>query len=180
MTITDAQQDMRHAYFGGATGLLASACVWLAAGVFAVARSPTSAVVALLVGGMMIHPLAILLSKALGRPGSHKPGNPLGRLALEGTVFFLLGIPLACVVSRFRIEWFFPAMLLLIGGRYLTFATVYGLRHYWVCGATLAAAAFLLVALGGPVAAGALAGALVESGFALAVFAAARTRRPAA
>ena len=107
---------MRFAYFAGAPGLSASAIAWLAAGVIALNSSSKNAVFALLVGGMFIHPVAVLLAKVLGRPGSHTRGNPLGVSALEGTFLLLLCLPVAYCVSLFRVEWFFPAMLLVIGG----------------------------------------------------------------
>ena len=174
MNVAEAQQDMRNAFHGGATGVLASAAVWFVAGVVATVSSPGNAVWALLVGGMMIHPAAVLLARALGRPGTPTPGNPLAALALEGTFFFLLAIPLAYAISRYRVEWFFPAMLLLIGGRYLTFATLYGMRVYWACGATLALAGFLVAFVEAPVSVGAFAGAVVELGFAAVVLVSAR------
>ena len=173
MNVTDAQRDMRNAYYGGATGALASASVWLVAGVVATVSSAAIAVWVLLVGGMMIHPISVLLAKMLGRSGAHTPGNPLATLALEGTFFFLLAIPLAYVISRYRVEWFFPAMLLLVGGRYLTFATLYGMRVYWPCGATLALVGFLLVLVKAPTPVGAFAGAVVELVFAAVVLASA-------
>ena len=179
MKLTDAQQDMRTAYYGGATGVIASAAVWFVAGLVATVSSPGSAVWALLAGGMLIHPAAVLLAKALGRAGTHTPGNPLAALALEGTFSFLLAIPVAYVVSRYRVEWFFPAMLLLIGGRYLTFATLYGMRVYWACGATLALAGFLLAFANAPVRVGAFAGAVVEFAFAGLVSAKVRGGGPA-
>lgn len=179
MNITEAQKDMHYAYYGGATGLLASATAWLVAGVFAAVSSPGTAVLALLVGGMLIHPASVLLAKALGRPGSHATGNPLGALALEGTFFLLLAIPLAYAISWYRVEWFFPAMLLLVGGRYLTFATLYGMRLYWACGAALALVGFLVVFSKAPALVGAFAGALVEYVFAAVVFAAVRNSRHA-
>jgi hypothetical protein len=51
----------------------------------------------------------------------------------------ILSLPLACVASTVNIDWFFPSMLLVIGGRYLTFATIYGTRAYWVFGAAILA-----------------------------------------
>jgi F0F1-type ATP synthase assembly protein I len=162
MTFTDAQYDMRRAYYGGATGLFASSLVWLAAGVVAVWVDPQTAVWALLGGGMLIHPMAVALSKALGRSGSPDADNPLARLALEGTIWFLLTLALAYVISVYRVEWFFPAMLLMIGGRYLTFQTLYGLRAYWIGGAVLAAAGMALVIVGAPAHVGALCGAAIE------------------
>lgn len=106
----------------------------------------------------------------LERFGTHTRGNPLGLLALETTVLLLLGFPLAYVVSQAQVSWFFPAMLLVIGGRYLTFATLYGLRVYWACGALLAGAGFLLVAMRAPFSVGAFVGGALEIGFALWIF----------
>src|SRR5262245_12373954 len=131
MDSSDAQRDMRHAYFGGATGVLASGLVWIAAGVVALLVSPRAAVLTLFVGGMFIYPLSLLFSKALGRPGKHARENPLGLLALEGTFFLLLCLPVAYAAFLYRAAWFFPAMLLIIAGRYFTFQTLYATRLYW-------------------------------------------------
>ena len=165
---------MRFAYLSGAPGILASATAWLIAGLFATHGTPQSAIVGLFIGGMFIHPVGVVVARALGRPGNHTTGNPLGILALESTLQMLLCLPLAYAVSRYRVEWFFPAMLLIIGGRYLTFATMYGRRIYWVCGGTLALAAYLLVAMRAPLALGAYAGAAIEATFGMIVLIAAR------
>ncbi len=66
----------------------------------------------------------MVLLKALGRSGKHSPSNPLGSLALATTFWLILSCLLAYAVSLCRIAWFFPAMLLAIGGRYLTFLTL--------------------------------------------------------
>lgn len=170
-TFADAQRDMRHAYAGGAPGMLVSGLVWTGAGLVAMGGSAQHAVLALFVGGMAIHPLGMLLAKLLGRPGNHTRGNPLGSLAMESTVWMLLGFALAFSLSQWRSELFFPAMLLTIGGRYLTFATVYGMRIYWACGVILAAAGFLLARDGAPMSTSAFAGAAIELGFSFAIFA---------
>lgn len=86
MNIEDAQANMRHSYFGGAAGLASSAVIWLLAGSAAAVRDPNTGVMVLILGGMLIHPLAVLGSKILGRPGAHDRTNPLAPLALEGTV----------------------------------------------------------------------------------------------
>ena len=179
MRIDEAQQDFRLAYFDGAPGVLASALAWLAAGLTSVYGSPQRAVVALFVGGMLIHPVSIVLTKALGRSAKHSAGNPLGRLAMETTVWLILCLPLAYVVSQFRIAWFFPAMLLVIAGRYTVFASVFGLRIFWVCAAALAAAAYGLVKLGADPTAGAFTGAAIETLFASILFSRSRWRRAA-
>jgi hypothetical protein len=109
MNLSEAQHDMRQAYLGGAPGLLASGTAWLVAGVLALTQAPGTAVLALLIGGMFIHPAAVLICKAAGRSGRHQAGNPLGRLALESTVQLLLAIVVAFALSRLRAEWFFPS-----------------------------------------------------------------------
>ena len=169
-TIEEAQNDLRTAYDGGATGAVCSATAWLAAAVVAWTVTPVAGVWTLVFGGMLIFPASVLLSKALGRSGQHDKQNPLASLAMEGTVWMLLSIVLALGLSLHRVDWFFPAMLLVIGGRYLTFKTLYGMKLYWVFGGTLAAAGFALGVLAAPASLGALAGALIEYGFGLAIF----------
>jgi hypothetical protein len=112
----------------------------------------------------------VVLSKAVGRSGAHAKDNPLAPLAVSGTVWMLLAFPIAYGAALYRVEWFFPAMLLTIGGRYLTFPTLYGLRVYYVLGATLALAGVALVTARMPVAAGALAGSVIEYVFGAIIF----------
>jgi len=177
MTIAEAQRDMRFGYLGGAPGMFASALAWLVAAFVALYGSPKQAVVTLFIGGMLIHPVGVLLTKILRRPGAHTKGNPLGALALESTFWMIMCLPLAYGASLLRSEWFFPAMLLVIGGRYLTFQTMYGMRAYWACGAALALAGFLLAKNGAPMALGAFAGAGIEFVFSAFIFNAVRADR---
>ena len=178
LSLAAAQADMRQGHRHGAPGVLASGLVWLTAAAVAQWAQAASAVWALLLGGVFIHPLGIMLGKALGHPGRHRVGNPLAGLAMEGTLWMLAGIAIAVGLQALRLEWFFPAMLLTIGGRYLTFQTIYGLRIYWVLGAVLCAAGLALGLARAPVAQGALAGAAIEIVFAAAIFW--RARRDAA
>ncbi len=56
----------------------------------------------------------------------------------------------------------FGSGFMIIGGRYLTFATLYGMKVYWLLGALLGAAAFVLFAMQAGAFYSALAGALIE------------------
>ncbi len=174
MNIADAQRDMRFAYYGGAPGMFTSGMVWLIAGFVALLQTPERAVWALFIGAMFIHPVGILLVRALGRSGSHKPGNPMAALALATTFWLVLSCALAYVVSLYRIEWFFPAMLFVIGGRYLCFSTMYGGRIYWACGAALIIAGYGLAQAQATPTLGAFTGAAIEAVFAIAIFLPAR------
>lgn len=174
LLIADGQREMRLAYYGGAPGMLTSAAAWLVAGIIAYRVAPTNGIWALFIGGALIHPVSRVMSKVLGRSATHSAGNPLGALALATTVWLVVSLPLAYVVSRYHIEWFFPAMLFVIGGRYLTFATIFGTRLYWFVGATLIVAGYALGRADAPPGTSAFVGAAVEAAFAAALFTSAR------
>ncbi len=169
-TMVNAQREMRLAHYGGAPGMLTSATVWLVAGIVSLVGSSERAIWALFIGGVLISPVSRLLTKALGRTGKHSTDNPLGTLALATTFWMILMMPLAYGVSRLRIEWFFPAMLVIIGGRYLTFFTIFGARIYWFCGGALALAGLALGRANASPSLGAFSGAAIEAAFAVALF----------
>lgn len=175
-TIAAAQKEMRIAYYGGGLGMLTSSLVWLVAGIVALRMSASAAVIALFFGGMLIHPISVVLCKACGRSARHSKGNPFGGLALASTGWLIFSLPLAYVVSLYRVEWFFPAMLFVIGGRYLTFSTMFGSRIYLVCGAALAAGGYVLARCGASAVVGALTGSAIEAVFAVVILAATRSR----
>lgn len=165
--LTHAQSDMRSSYCSGGAGVLASALAWLAAAIATLQVTPQQAVWVLFIGGMAIHPVANVICKLLGSSGKHSKGNPLAALAGASTLWLIFSLPLAYVVSLYRIEWFFPAMLLVIGGRYLTFSMLFGMRVYWLLGLSLAAAGYLLGrSLASPTIA-AFTGASIEAVFAI-------------
>lgn len=166
-TFSDHQRDMRDAYLAGAPGMATSATAWLVAALVALLDSPQHAVWTLFVGGALIHPVSLLVLKLVGRTGAHAPGNPLAALALATTFWMIACLPLAYAAATLRIEWFFPAMLVVIGGRYLTFATVFGLRTYRVVGGALGIAAYALARWSVAPWRAALAGALIEAVFAI-------------
>lgn len=161
-TIVDFQQDMRRSYQWGATGAITSGLVWLAAAAVAFDGTPKQAVWTLFIGAAFIFPVSNVIDRLLGAAGKHHPQNVFGRLALESTVWMLMCLPGAYALSLYRMEWFFPAVLMIIGGRYLVFATIYGTKLYWLLGGLLGAAAYLLVSLSAPPHVAAFSGAMIE------------------
>lgn len=143
-TIVQAQTDMRRGYGNGSIGVIVSGLVWLISAAVTNQYSAKQAVWTLLIGGMIIHPVSVLLYKIIGLSGNHTKGNQLGNLAMEGTIFMIMCLPIAFGLSLQHTEWFFQGMLLIIGGRYLTFSSIYGIRLYWILGASLGIAAYLL------------------------------------
>jgi hypothetical protein len=40
----------------------------------------------------------------------------------------------------YRVTWFYPARMIVVGAHYLPFVHLYGMRQFWVLGALMAAA----------------------------------------
>ena len=167
MSISEPQTDMRQGYCSGGAGILASALAWSVAAGIATSGSVQKAIWALLIGGMLIHPIGLFICKLLGARGAHTKGNPLGQLAGASTFWLIFCLPLAYLLGLQRPSWFFSAMLLIIGGRYLVFSTLYGMRLYWALGLALAASGFVLGYLAAPAYIAAVAGAALEAVFAV-------------
>lgn len=164
-TIDQAQTDMCKGYANGSIGIIISGLIWLTSAIVSIQFSAKQAIWTLLFGGVFIHPLSVLISKAMGLSGTHTNGNPFGNLAMEGTIFMLMCLPLAFRLSLQHSEWFFQAMLMIIGGRYLTFASIYGNRLYWILGTVLGVAAYLLFSFKVQSFSSAITGAIIEITF---------------
>lgn len=164
------QQEMRHAHYDGAPGILVSGLVWIAAALVCYQIGMNKAVWTLLIGGALIHPISLIVTKAAGRPAKTSKGNALNQLAMASTIWLIVCCAMAYGLFLLKAELFFPAMMATIGSRYLIFSTVFGRPIFWVLGASLIVAAsltfFLLVS---PTVAAGLGG-LIEVLFAFLVF----------
>ena len=156
MTISDAQRDLRRAYVGGGTGVFVSGLVWLTAALVEQAQGIERAFVVLFFAGMLIFPLATLLSRFVFRREKESPDNPLGLVALESTIAMLGGLLAAWLFLQFRPDYVFPLAAIAVGTHYFVFKTIYGDRLFWLLGALITAVG--LVALfavapipGGPI-----------------------------
>lgn len=170
MNVSEAQYEFRRGYMSGAPGVLASSLCWFAAAFTAWRISPEQSVWVLFIGGMLIYPVGLVIAKVLGASASASKTNPLAQLAIASTFWMIFALPLAYAISVQQLDWFFPAMLLIIGGRYLTFATLYGMNLFWALGLALAGAGFGSAVLNAPVALAAVTGAGIELFFALVLF----------
>ncbi|MFK8012566.1 MAG: hypothetical protein AB8B80_11030 [Marinicellaceae bacterium] len=170
MNFHESQNDMRQAYLGGATGALSSGLVWCFAGVMGVYFSPVNSMLTLFIGGMFIFPLSILFSKLLGSSGKHSQNNVLNKLALENLGILFGGLFVAFVSAQYNHAVFYPIMLIIMGARYLTFQTLYGLKIYWIFGAILMASGMCIAALSMPFVIGAFVGGIIETVFAMIIY----------
>lgn len=145
MHLGEAQRDMRYAYVNGGVGILVSGLVWVVAGLAAYNAGLLAGIVTLFVGGVLIHPLSLLLARTFFRRGKTRSPNPMEMLALQSTAFLIIGLAVAYLVRDTHGDWFFAIALLAVGGRYLVFQTVYGMRVYMVLGALLIAVACVAI-----------------------------------
>lgn len=161
---------MRLAYYDGAPGILVSGLVWLTAALVCHLLGIHKAVWTLLIGGALIHPISLIVTKALGRSAKTGKANALNQLAMASTIWLILGCAMSYGLYLFMPILFFPAMMATIGSRYLIFASVYGKAVYWLLGASLIIAANLALFTQMPPALAAGLGGLIEIAFAFLVF----------
>lgn len=137
MQIADAQRDVRETYAGGFYGQLVSGLVWLLAAALGTWVSPEWAIVALLTGGFLIFPLTTAALRLARRPTRLPPGHPMTPLAMQVAFTVPVGLLVALGATAYRQDWFFPASMVVVGGHYLPFVFLYGMRAYAVLAAVL-------------------------------------------
>lgn len=137
MLIKDAQREVRLIYQGGLVGQAISGLLWLSSASAAQWGTQKLAMLILVLGGFAIYPAVSLLLRASGRPASLRANNPFRLLAIQVAFVLPLSMPLVAPVVAYRVEWFYPAMTILLGAHYLPFATLYGMRSFLALAAVL-------------------------------------------
>jgi hypothetical protein len=169
LNIDEAQLDMCKGYACGSLGILTSGFIWLISCLVCYNYSSNKAIWTLLIGGALISPVSRALEK-FARLKGHSIENPLKNLAMESTIWMIMCIFIAYGLSMQNTAWFFQAMLLIIGGRYLTFTTLFGKKIYWVLGASLGVSAYLLFQFQIQSLGSLLTGAIIEIVFGLLMY----------
>jgi hypothetical protein len=137
MTISDAQFEIRRRFVGGFYGQLVSGLLWLTAAGLAVWRGPRVSIIMLVVGGFFIFPATELLIRAMGERTQVSSANALRSLGMQVAFVLPLSMPLLLPVGLYRLNWFYPAMMILLGAHYLPFVFLYGMRMFAVLAALL-------------------------------------------
>lgn len=130
MDIAEAQHDLRRAYVGGGPGVFVSSLVWFSSGFVERVRGPVTGFTVLFFGGMLIFPLATLISRFVFQRGKAAADNSLGATALESTVAMIGGLIAAWLFLRFRPDFVFPLSAIAVGTHYAVFRSVYGDRLF--------------------------------------------------
>lgn len=162
MNFKDSQQDMRIAYLGGGTGILASGVIWLISGLSGMHLTKETSILIFFIGGMLIYPLGVFSAKLLNRSGKHQNNNPLAKLAIESTAILFIGLFIAYSIFQIQKLWFFPVMLMIIGVRYFVFQSIYGMKVYWILGLFLIVSGMSCLISNQPFYLGGIIGGVIE------------------
>ena len=144
MTVGEAQLEMRIGLLGGFMGQLVSGLLWFASASFATWGSQQSAIIFLVVTGFFIYPLTVLGLRLIGHRASASADNPLNALGMQAAFVLPLSLLVVGAAALYRIEWFYPAFMIVLGAHYLPFVTLYGMRIFYVLAAILVAAGVVL------------------------------------
>lgn len=130
MDVQDAQREMRVFYIGGFSGQLVSAVVWLVSATLGTWVGPKASILTVVIGGFLIFPLTRMLLHLSPHRGSVSAKNPFTSLGMQVAFVLPLSMLLLVPVGLYRLNWFFPALMVLLGAHYLPFATLYGMRMF--------------------------------------------------
>ena len=145
MTLREAQSDLRRAFVGGGPGVFVSALTWFAAAAIEGGQGVGPAFGVLFLAGMLIFPLATLASRFLFRRERESSDNPLGGVALEGTIAMIGGLFAAWLFLPFQPRYVFPLAAIAVGTHYAVFKTVYGDPLFWLLGGLIASVGLLSI-----------------------------------
>lgn len=130
MLVADAQTHVRTAFIGGFWGQLTSSAIWLASATLATWSTPRAAISTIVIGGFFIFPATVLLLRLTGAPASPTQGNPLSSLGMQIAFTLPMTMLLLVPVTAFRLNLFYPALMILLGAHYLPFVFLYGMRMF--------------------------------------------------
>ena len=148
MDIQSAQREVRTRFVGGFYGQLVSGTLWLIAASLAAWSTPRAAITTLVVGGFFIFPVTVLLIRLFEGPRAASAPNPLNALGMQVAFVLPFSMPVLLGVGRYRLEWFLPALTILLGAHYLPFVFLYGMRMFAVLASLLVAGGVAIVVLG--------------------------------
>jgi hypothetical protein len=106
--------------------------------------TPRAAIVLLVVGGVFIFPVMTLVLRILGGPWKLSRQNELNRLGMQVAFVLPLCLPLVGAAAMYRLSWFYPAFMILLGAHYLPFIFLYGMPMLGVLGGALIGAGLML------------------------------------
>jgi len=137
MDIADAQREMRTRFVGGFYGQLVSGVLWLVSASLATWSTPRAAITTLVLGGFLIFPATELLLRVAGGRSPLNAQNTLRYLGMQVAFVLPFSMPLLLPVGLYRLNWFYPALMVLLGAHYIPFVFLYGMRMFAVTAAVV-------------------------------------------
>jgi len=137
MNINDCQREMRQTFMGGFAGQLVSGLIWLTAAAVSTWYRPSIGMGVLFFGSMAIFPLTQGVLRWMGSPAKVSPENGLWGLGSQVAFTVPINFLLVGAAMLYRENWFFPAVMIVVGAHYLPFITLYGMRMFAVLAAIL-------------------------------------------
>ncbi len=144
MTVADAQRDMRVGLLGGFMGQLVSAVLWFVSAALATWGSERWAIGLLVVAGFFIFPLTKLGLILIGHRSKVSKDNPFNALGMQTAFVLPLCLLVVAAAALYRLDWFYPAFMIVLGAHYLPFVTLYGMRMFYVLAGVLVGAGVVL------------------------------------
>ena len=130
MDVQDAQREVRSVYIGGFWGQLLYSIIWLASAAMGTWVTPKASILTIVIGGACIFPLIKMLLRLSGRAASVSKENPFNMLGMQVALVAPFSMLLLIPVVLYNLNWFFPAVMILVGAHYLPFATLYGMHMF--------------------------------------------------
>jgi len=130
MDIQDAQREVRYVYVGGFWGQLVSSVIWLISAALGTWVTPKASILTIVIAGFFIFPLTQMLLRLSGRRASVSRENSFNSLGMQVAFALPFSMLLLVPVGLYNLNWFFPALMVLLGAHYLPFATLYGMRMF--------------------------------------------------
>ncbi|MBN1327723.1 MAG: hypothetical protein JW996_07220 [Candidatus Cloacimonetes bacterium] len=128
--LSNQHVEFRRCHWGGSVYLAVESLLWLLSATVGTAGQIPASMFILLIGGMLVYPIATACSRLLKMP---KPDSS-NKLAILSTWIALtipLGVPLVFMATSVdREHLFFPAFAVLVGAHWLPFAYVYSMKSF--------------------------------------------------
>jgi hypothetical protein len=132
MLITEAQREVRTVYLGGFVGQAVSSALWLCSAAAATWGSPRRGILILAFGGAFIFPMTQTVLRVMGRQASLSAGNPMRYLAMQVAFTVPLNLLVVAGATLYRLNWFYPACMIVVGTHYMPFVFLYGMWQFWI------------------------------------------------
>jgi len=127
----DDHEEMRISYLGGFSILFIEAIFWILAGILGNLISVKIGIFVIIIGGTFFYPLGLLAQYLLKRP-KIREDNSLKLLFTQIGLMIPFSFPLIFMITKENVNFFFPALTIIVGIHYIPFVYAYSMKLYWI------------------------------------------------